>query len=340
MMKRPKRRVLFHRSWTQYNGGTSGGQLKVRDAFEHIKASESFVPQVYFNPETVWFDNPGNYWLPYRSEGLSSWAIEPTDLLFFAGHDWKILPPAVAAAPPVPIINIAQPRHTRPEDPRHLFLQYPAIRIAKSSLGKKILEDFGVNGPVYLIPDAIDFSQLPAAPVASDLDVLIVGLKNPDLATRLYKKLQWKNRWQRKNWKIAVQLPPKLPTRADFLALVNRAKIVVFLPLDAAHGAEGFYLPALEAMAMSKLVICPFAVGNIDFCIPDKTCLQPEYNERALRKTVVSALGMDSAAQQQLIQAGKAIAANHDIKLEKERLLKLLEDADKIWQDVSLFKTR
>ena len=99
-------------------------------------------------------------------------------------------------------------------------------------------------------------------------------------------------------------------------------------------------LPALEAMAMAKLVICPFAVGNIDFCIPDKTCLQPEYNERALRKAVVSALGMDSAAQQQLIQAGKVIAANHDIKLEKERLLKLLEDADKIWQDVSLFKTR
>jgi glycosyltransferase involved in cell wall biosynthesis len=312
----------------------------VRDAFEHIKASESFVPQVYFNPETVWSDNPGNHWLPYKDAGLANWDIQPTDLLFFAGHDWKILPPEVAAAPPVPIINITQPRHTRPEDPRHTFLQYPAIRIAKSSLGKKILEDFGVNGPVYLIPDAIDFSQLPPPPTSPDLDVLIVGLKNPDLATRLYKKLQWKNRWQRKNWKIAVQLPPKLPTRADFLALVNRAKIVVFLPLDAERGAEGFYLPALEAMAMSKLVICPFAVGNIDFCIPDNTCLQPEYNERALRKAVVSALGMDSAAQQQLIQAGKVIAANHDIKLEKERLLKLLEDADKIWQDVSLFKTR
>ena len=43
-----KRRILFHRSWTTFNGGTSGGQIKVRDAFEHFKDSPIFQPSVYF----------------------------------------------------------------------------------------------------------------------------------------------------------------------------------------------------------------------------------------------------------------------------------------------------
>ena len=339
-MTKQKRRILFHRSWTQFDGGTSGGHLKVRDAFEHFKSSDRFEPFVYFGPETIWFDNPGNYWLKYRKDALKEWVIRPDDILFFAGHDWKILPPEIAASPPVPVLNIAQPRHTRPEDPRHTFLKYPALRIAKSSLGKKILDDFGVNGPVYLIPDAIDFSSLPSEISKPDIDLLIVGLKNPDLAFRLKKKLDRKNFWRINRWKISVQVPPKLPTRDYFLALVNRAQIIVFLPLDAERGAEGFYLPALEAMAMNKLVICPFAVGNVDFCIPNVTCLQPEYNEDALYKTAVNALGMHADEKKKMIHAGKEISKNHDIKQEKENLLKLLHQTDEIWRDASLFTKR
>jgi len=335
-----KRRVLFFRSWTQFDGGTSGGHLKVRDAFEHFKSSDKFAPFVYFPPETVWHNNPGNYWIPYKPGALNEWKIQPTDVLFFAGHDWKILPPETAASPPVPVINIAQPRHTRPEDPRYRFLQYPAIRIAKSSLGKKILEDFGVNGPVYLIPDAIDFSKLPPANEHPDIDLLIVGLKNPDLALALQKKLERKNFWRMKRWRISVQVPPKLPTRGDFLALVNRAKIALFLPLDAERGAEGFYLPALEAMAMNKFVVCPYAVGNTDFCIPDVTCLQPEYNLESLYHAALKALRMNAGERDQIIKAARAIANNHDIRQEKKNLLTLLHQADDIWKDTSLFKKR
>ncbi len=335
-----KRRVLFHRSWTKFNGGTSGGQLKVRDAFEHIKSSDKFEPYVYFNPETIWFDNPGNFWLPYRSTALSDWVIQPTDILFLSGHDWKILPPEVAVSPPVPIINIAQPRHTHPDDPRHNSLNYPAIRIAKSSMGKKIMEDFGVNGPVYLIPDSIDFSQLPPINPNPDIDLLIVGLKNPELATKLLKFLESKNYWKKNKWKLTVQIPPKLPTRSDFLNLLNRAKIIVFLPLDAERGSEGFYLPALEAMAMNKLVVCPNVVGNVDFCIPNITCIQPEYTQKEIERAMIQALQMSPTEQEKLIKAGNDIAANHDIKLEKQRLLNLLHQADDIWKNDSLFKNR
>lgn len=339
-MSRDKRRVLFHRSWTKFNGGTSGGQLKVRDAFEHIKHSDSFYPEVYFGPETVWFDNPGNYWLPYRDQGIAEWRINDTDIIFFAGKDWKIFTPEFAHNVPVPVINIAQPRHTRPDDIRHPYLQYPAIRIAKSSVGKTILEDFGVNGPVYLIPDAIDFSLLPAPHPHPNNDLLIVGLKNEGMAKQLFERLQSRNRWRWNKWKIKVQLPPKLPTRQDFLNLVNDSRIVLFLPLDAERGAEGFYLPALEAMVMQKMVICPYAVGNIDFCLPGKTCLQPEYHVEALYHTALTALKMSEGRRQQFITAGTAIAQNHSLPEERSAILDLLERTDEIWADDTLFSGR
>ena len=339
-MNHAKKRVLFHRSWTGYDGGTSGGQLKVRDAFEHIKHSDQYYPTVYFGQETVWHDNPGNYWHPYRENALQKWEIKADDVLFFSGKDWKILDRTTAQRPPVPIINIAQPRHTRPEDPRHSYLHYPAIRIAKSSIGKQILEDFGVNGPVFLIPDAIDFSLIPSPKPDPTYDLLIVGLKNPVLAQALYKKLRQYSRWRWKRWKIKIQVPPKLPTRADFLNLVNDSKTVVFLPLDAERGAEGFYLPALEAMVMEKLVVCPKAVGNVDFCLPGKTCLQPDYQLEDLFDTTIKALRMSPQERQNIIAGGRAISENHRIETERTALLELLHQADEIWQDDSLFKTR
>jgi hypothetical protein len=332
-MSNEKRRVLFHRSWTKFNGGTSGGQLKVRDAYEHILDSHLFEPKVYFGKETIWYENPGNVWLKFRDAALDSWLIQKTDILFFSGTDWQILTPDERKSPPVPILNIAQPRHTRREDKRHEYLQHPAIRIAKSSIGKKILEDFGVNGPVYFIPDAIDFNILPEPNPNPEYDILIVALKNEDLGKKLFKKLQWYNWLRGGRLKIALQVPPKLPTRADFLNLVNSARIVAYLPLTESEGAEGFYLPALEGMVMRKLVICPFAVGNVDFCIPDVTCLQPEYTLGAIFDAIIKALDMSPHAVKYVLDHATKTTLNHTLAVEQERLLELLHHADDIWND-------
>jgi hypothetical protein len=332
-----KRRVLFHRSWTIFNGGTSGGQIKVRDAFEHFKQSNIFEPKVYFGKNTQWFDNPGNVWLPYREGSVQNWKLDESDILFFAGVDWEVLNEKERKNPIVPIINIAQPRHINPEDKRNGYLKNPAIRIAKSSIGKKILEDYGVNGPVYLIPDAIDFNKLPEPNSDTDIDVLIVGLKNEKMARSLERRLNRKFRFTFKKFKIAIQVPPKLPTRMDFINLLNRCEIAVFLPLDASRGAEGFYLPALEGMRLNKLVICPYAVGNIDFCIPDKTCLQPKYTESAIYNSILKALEMPKHLKDEMIKNAKIISENHNIDKERESLLNLLHNADEIWNTKNLF---
>ncbi len=339
-MKTAARRVLFHRSWTKYNGGTSGGQLKVRDAFEHFASSPLFESKVYFGPETVWYDNPGNVWHPYRKEALQSWDIQPADLLFFAGWDWKVLPAAQRVKPPVPVLNIAQPRQMMLPDARRDYLMHPAIRIAKSTVGKKLLEDYGVNGPVFFIPDAIDFSLIPAPNPRPELDVLIVGLKNPKVAKALGRRLRWYNFLSKGTIKFKVQLPPKLPTRRDFLDLANSARIIAYLPLTQSQGAEGFYLPPLEGMVMEKFVICPYAVGNADFCVPNKTCLQPAYDTASIFSAILEALKMDEKRFHQIVEAGRTIASQHTLQEERKSILKLAEEADDLWQDASLYHNK
>ena len=331
------RRVLFHRSWTKYNGGTSGGQLKVRDAFEHFASSDRYKPHVYFGTETVWFDNPGNVWHSYRSQALKDWAIESTDILFFAGWDWKVLPVEQRLRPPVPVLNIAQPRQIMLPDARRDYLKHPAIRIAKSTVGKKLLEGYGVNGPVFFIPDAIDFKLIPKPDPEPKLDVFIVGLKNPKVAERLKRKLKWHNFLNKNKIKFQIQVPPKLPTREDFLNRVNTARIVVCLPMTAEEGAEGFYLPALEGMVMEKLVICPYAVGNVDFCIPNETCLQPEYETTAIFKAILKAVNMQPDEFNKMVKSGRSIANRHTIEEERRSLLSLAEKAEDLWNNPKLY---
>lgn len=338
-MELKERRVLFHRFFNIYNGGTSGGQIKVKDYFEHLKNAKCFSPKVYFNPKTKWYDNPGNVWSTYKNSNdeIKDWEIEKNDILFLSGVDWMILDEKQKLNPPVPVVNIAHPRHTRPQDKRNKFLKYPAIRITKSSLSKSILEKYGVNGPVFLIPDAIDPKDIPAPNINPNNDILIVGLKNPELAKKIYKVLRFLNYFRKKKWVIKVQLPPKLPTRTDFLNLVNNSKNIVFLPLQEKFGAEGFYLPALEAMFMKKLVICPFAVGNVDFCIDGKTCIMPKYNFISILFSIRKALNLTENKRKQLKSNATEITKNHLLENEKKALINLLKQVDNIWNDKTLF---
>ena len=336
MMER--RRILFHRTWHGPGGGRTGGQLKVRDAFEHFLSDPTLDPQVWFPPDTVWTDDPGNHWLKYRHAGIPHWEIKASDVLFFSGMDWLVLSETQRKDPPVPVMAIAQPRHTRDEDKRKPFLEYPAVRIAKSKVGKDMLERAKANGPVVCIPDAIDLEGLPEPRENPQYDVLIIGLKNQPLAERLFQKLQRHFRWNLRKPRMALQVPPALPTRADFLNLLNDCRIAVFLPLDAERGAEGFYMPALEAMALRKLVVCPYAVGNSDFCIPGETCLQPAYDLESLFLATLGALNMPTDLADRVRQAAWETSTRHSLAQERQAYLELIHHIDDLWADKDLFR--
>ena len=332
------RRVLFHRTWPPNNPnvGTSGGQQKVRDAFEHVRSFPGFDPYVHFPPSTQWHDNPGNVWLSYRAQALTEWKVLPGDILFLAGRDWAEMSVHPRAFPDNPVVAIAQPRHVRPEDIRLAHLRERAIRIAKSEAGRQILEAHGVNGPVICIPDAIDFSQLPAPNDGPAHDLFIVGLKNPQLARTLKKRIEEK---YGASLRVTIQ-DAKLPTRQDFLRQLNDCRMACFLPVPPEKGLEGFYLPALEAMVLGKLVICPDAIGNRDFCLKGQTCIMPEYSLESYLSAIHHALKMSRVERQEMLHTALQRAQRHELEGEREAYRKLFSQVDNLWADENLFWPR
>ncbi len=97
------------------------------------------------------------------------------------------------------------------------------------------------------------------------------------------------------------------------------------------NATEGFYLPALEAMALGTLVICPDCVGNRSFCIPDENCLRPTYDEPAIVAAVRAALALPAATTNAMLAAARATAQRHSIQTERAAFLAVLNDLAQIW---------
>lgn len=327
------RRVWFYRYWTARYGGSNGGNLKVRDAFDAVDAEEGLEAMLCVDPKTVWNSFPGNHWLNIRSRSYPRLDLRPGDVLFLSGKDWQCLTPMERENSPVPIVNIVQPRHTRKHDPRNAYLQHPAIRIAKSQEGLNRLRDHGVNGPIKLIPDSIDLGLIPKG-VAKDIDVLIVGLKDPEMAKEVDGLLKdWATQY---GLKVHLQLPPKLPRREDFLLLLSRAKMAICIPLPMSKGGEGFYLPPLEAMASETLVVTSLAIGNVNHCLGGYNCAIADNNPASFARTAQELYTSDYSFKKELLNNGLSTADKHKIEVERSSLIDLIKNAYSMWGQMDI----
>src|SRR5205823_13711109 len=99
------------------------------------------------------------------------------------------------------------------------------------------------------------------------VEVLICGTKAPELARQIENRLA-------RDENIAVTSLDDWIERAEYLHRLTQAKVTVTLP----RPTEGFYLPALEAMACGAIVVCPDCVGNRDFCRDGANCFRPAYD--------------------------------------------------------------
>lgn len=310
-------RVLFHRRFRFF----TGGHLKVWDYFNHVRSSPDHLPQIHFSADTVW--NDSNPWLRERDTATANWSIDDTDMLFFGATDWKMLARCDRRQSPRPIINLIQHvRHSLPTDKRHRFLKYKAIRVCVSEEVGNAIEECGqANGPMFVIPNGIDCSLL-AEPMESetrDTEILIAGLKQGELAEALNRRLQC---LQRRVEVLTTRLP-----RSEFLSKMRRSQITVFLP----NPTEGFYLPALEGMALGTLVVCPDCVGNRGFCLPAENCLRPEHTEDGILAAVHEALALPQAQVHEMLSRAKRTAAQHSLDFERQRFLEILNNVPQIW---------
>jgi hypothetical protein len=308
-----RRCVLFYRDFQRF----TGGHLKVWDYFNHVAASPNAEPRIAFSSRSVW--DSTNPWLK-RKDAVVEWNPETADILFLGGTDWRALPASQRKAFSKPIINLIQhPRHAERGSELRSFLSHRAIRICVSEeVASAVKATNEVNGPVYVIPNGVDASCFSARPKSiSDrtTDLLICGLKAPELARDCYRHLSGKYgvvRWM-------IDWAP----REEFLKRMAEARVVLLLP----RPEEGFYLPALEAMGSGCVVVCPDCIGNRSFCRDGVNSFRPAHDFRQIIEATERALKMDSSAQTQLLESARSTVKEHSLENERSKFLPILAEA-------------
>src|SRR5207249_7252696 len=127
---------------------------------------------------------------------------------------------------------------------------------------------------------AIDFEAVAshAGRAEKDIELLIVANKQPEQGALIRERLERPGRDVRI---VDARIP-----RAELLTLMGRAEVTVLVP----RPKEGFYLPALEAMALGTVVVCPDCIGNRSFCLDRSNCFRPQYEDDAIVEAAEEAL--------------------------------------------------
>ena len=325
------RTVWFYRDYVRL----SGGHLKHSHYFDHVRHMPGFTPRITFSAE------PANASLARERERLwqvgdgaaaERWEPAGRDLLFLAGLDWRYLDRSGLSALANPRINLVQHvRHAHKDNVRYRHLSERAIRICVSQETADAISATGrTRGPVLTIPNGTDATPFEAAGDGSPLgfderprSLTLVGYKRPELARALSQRLDAAH--------IAHPPATEFLDRNAFLALLGESRIAVCLP----HKREGFYLPALEAMASGCLVVTLDCIGNRGFCRDGVNCLIAEPTPESLLSVTTRALALSGPARNRLHRGAREIAAEHSLEAERQRFHAILGDIDALWRAAS-----
>lgn len=310
--------MLFYRDYRRF----SGGHLKVWHYYRHMRSSADYHPEIVFSDESVW--DAMNPWFGAEVRRAAELPTMRPDMLFVAGMDWEAFAPYRESYGPIPAINLIQHvMHADRDNPRFRFLANRAIRICVSEDVRLAMAETGqVNGPLYVIPNGLDTGSLPAPAMGAerDIDLLLDGIKVPQLTQQILPLL---GAMGLRVHAITGRIP-----RREYLDKMRRARMTLFLP----RAREGFYLPALEGMALGTLVICPDCVGNRSFCLPGVNSLRPEYRTETLLQAVDAARSMDAAQVAALAANARDTVVRHDLMAERSAFLDILADAGRLWR--------
>ena len=315
-MRRPKS-ILFYRRFDRY----SGGQQKVFDYFCHAYAHLAVEPSIFWADGSL--DMRSTIWADHAQALSPEYYPESADAAFVAGLDWQAYLPARSRTAGQPVVNLIQHvRHADPSSDVYPFLSERAVRICVSAeVEQAILGTGRVNGPTFAIPNGIDTAAItgfrqPKQPGS----VYVLGNKQPQLATELSSALVQQG--------LKVTCHAEHTLRDRVLRAMAQAEVCVLLP----HRTEGFYLPALESMALDCLVIVPDCVGNRGFCQDGVTCLMPALSLASLLIAVGEArelLALGTANT--MIERAHKRVEQHSLSRERSLFYDVLENLDAIW---------
>lgn len=351
------RTVWFHREYV----GFSGGHLKHAHYFDHVRNTPGFGVKLTYGSEKL----PVRLRRLVRSGGLAAsqrelsvrlrrllrrgrsndklqreraelWPVPPVaqwrpaerDVLFLAGTDWRYLKGAGLGQLPNVRINLIQHvRHAHAGSEFYGYLRERAIRICVSrEVADAIVATGQTNGPVLTIPNGIDLVANAGSvkPLNRAPRILIVGYKRPALAEELAARLDEAG--------IPHDTSIDLLPRPAFLDALARCDIAVCLP----NAEEGFYLPALEAMALDCVVITLDCIGNRGFVRHRGNCLVAADDAGSLFAATRSAFEMADEERRGVLLEAKGTAAAHSLAAERKRFQSILRNLDHLWQSPAL----
>ena len=325
-MTADRRCVWFHRQYERF----TGGHLKHAQYVDHVRRTAGFVPRLTYTPvpksTPELLRERDSLWPLAPDEAADDWAPAAEDVFFVAGTDWRYLLATGLDRLPNPRLNLVQGvRHAQRGSELRTFLPQPAIRICVSpEVAAAVAATGEANGPVVTIPNGT--ALLPSPPGAEKRDprsVVIVGYKQPALATALAERLRQLG--------IAHRLLTQFLPREHFVEALTTNAVAVCLP----WAEEGFYLPALEAMAAGCVVVTMDCIGNRSFCLPGRNCLVADANAAALAASVHDALRLGVGARERLLAAAAETVDAHSLATERQRFQAVLQDVDRLWAEVA-----
>jgi len=301
-------KMLFLRDY-DCEVGLTGGHIKYLDYLRHASSLEGVEPELFLTPRS--FLDPAN---PFLASGVPIVShLQSSDSYFVAGIDWGLLDRAGVDPGERPVLNLVQSiSHASPGDPKFVYLSRFALRICVSAAVEAALRaTHKVRGDIRTIENRIDIAANSAVvPVQRRSGVFIAGSKAPQLSRALAERLEPNT---------SVDLADQFILRENFLHRLGRAKLCVLLP----NVTEGFYLPALEAMALGTPVIVPDCIGNRTFCRNGENCITPDYDLESLVQAVRRLMG-DEAQSIRLSSCGLTTAAAHTLEHERNQFANIV----------------
>jgi glycosyltransferase involved in cell wall biosynthesis len=109
-------------------------------------------------------------------------------------------------------------------------------------------------------------------------------------------------------------------SRPSYLQALQEAKVAVLIP----NHTEGFFLPALETMALDVITVCPDCVGNRTFCADGQTAIMPGWEPAAIVDAAERALRLPNAERQSLLHRARKMAERHTLERERTAFQRVL----------------
>lgn len=306
------RTLLLRRDYHGYTGGHG----KFLDYVAHVDAHVQWTAQLYLTPDSM--RDAGNPFLDVHGL-VGQWEPERADALLLGGMDWVAVPPDVEAR--LPVLNLVQHlRHADAGSPLRAFLRRRALRVCVSAgVAEAILATGEVNGPVHVIPAAVDTGMLAALGRSKpNTDIFIDAVKRPRLGASVAAMLHEAG--------LRPCLHSERSPRTDYLAAMAAATVVVTLP----EPAEGLYLPGLEALAMGRALVQYDCGGSRDYLHDDINALVPSQQPLDIARAALQ-LHADAALRQRLQASGQATALRFDLAAERARVHALLDTLGQPW---------